>query len=67
MVNKIVCLFHPRFHQKNLIDTIQIFLNNGYPLSLIFSIINNRIKYHIHNYNFTHKISTKHKEKFFLC
>ncbi|KYM76652.1 hypothetical protein ALC53_12947, partial [Atta colombica] len=52
-------------HQKNLIDTIQIFLNNGYSLSFIFSTINNRIKYYIHSNNFTHKINTKHKDKFF--
>ena len=44
MMHKIVRLSHPCFHQKNLIDVIQIFLNNDYPLSLIFSIINNRIK-----------------------
>ncbi|KYN27545.1 hypothetical protein ALC57_03064 [Trachymyrmex cornetzi] len=61
IVDKIVRLSHPRCHQNNLIDTIKIFLNNCYPLYLIFSTINNRIKYHIHNNDFTHKV----KQKFF--
>ena len=37
MIDQIVRLSHPRFHQKNLIDTIQIFLNNQVILYFLFS------------------------------
>ncbi|KYN04663.1 hypothetical protein ALC62_04467 [Cyphomyrmex costatus] len=48
-IDKILLLSHPRFQQNNLIEAIQIFLNNSCPLSFIFSTIEQRIKYHIHN------------------
>ncbi|KAG5342011.1 SETMR methyltransferase, partial [Acromyrmex heyeri] len=46
-IDKIIILSHPRFQQKNLIDAIHIFLNNCYPLSFIFSTIEQRLKFHI--------------------
>ena len=39
-------LVSPRFQENNLINAINIFLNNGYPLQFIFSTIHNRIKFH---------------------
>jgi len=53
-VDKIFLLSHPRFQHNNLVETIYIFLNNGYPLPFIFSIIENRLKFHIHNKHTTH-------------
>ena len=47
IVDRIVRLSHSRFHKKNLTNAIYSFLNNGYPLSLIFSAIQERLKYHI--------------------
>ena len=41
----------PKFQQNDLIDAINIFLNNGYPLHFISLTIHNRIKFHINNIN----------------
>jgi len=46
MIDKIILLFHPRFHQKNLIDAVNTLLNNCYPLAFIFDNIRSRIKLH---------------------
>lgn len=50
-VDRIVLLSHSQFQQNNLIDTINIFLDNGYPLNFIFSTIQKRLNFHIHNNN----------------
>ncbi|KYQ55827.1 hypothetical protein ALC60_05264, partial [Trachymyrmex zeteki] len=60
-IDKIIILSHPRFHQKNLIDAVQIFLNNGYPLPCIFSIIETSVKFHIHKEHSTHNAYIKEK------
>jgi len=46
MVDKTILLSHPRFHQKNLTESINILLNNGYPLPFIFNTIRSRITVH---------------------
>jgi len=46
MVDKIILLSHPRFHQKNLIESVRVLLNNGYPLPFIFNTIRSRITLH---------------------
>jgi len=38
-------LSHPTSHYKNISLCINILLNNGYPLDLIFKFINKRISY----------------------
>jgi len=43
MTDKIIKLSHPSYHQKNLTETINLLLKNGYPLEFIFSNIHNRI------------------------
>jgi len=48
LVDKIVLLTNPIFHQKNLETSIKNLLNNGYPIEFIFNTINKRIK-HLHN------------------
>jgi len=60
---KIFLLSHPRFQHNNLVETIHIFLNNGYPLPFIFSTIENRLKFHIYNKHATH--NPQINEKFF--
>jgi len=45
-MDKTILLSHPRFHQKNLIDSINVLLNNGYPLPFIFNTIRSRIALH---------------------
>jgi len=62
-IDKIFLLSHPRFQHNNLVEAIHIFLNNGYSLPFIFSIIENRLKFHIHNKHTTH--NSQIKEKFF--
>ncbi|KYM96032.1 hypothetical protein ALC62_03912 [Cyphomyrmex costatus] len=47
IIDKIILLCHPKFHNRNLIDAINIFLLNGYPLDFIFTTIKNRLKFHI--------------------
>jgi len=52
LVDKVLSLSHPKFHKKNLKETINILLNNCYPLPFIFSIMNTRIK------QIKHKLTT---------
>ncbi|KYN22044.1 hypothetical protein ALC57_05566 [Trachymyrmex cornetzi] len=49
LVDRVLLLSHPQFHQKNFSKAIETLLNNGNPLTLIFTTINDRIKYHFHN------------------
>jgi len=44
LVDRAVSLSHPMFYEKNLKLVINLLLNNGYPLKLIFDIINRRLK-----------------------
>jgi len=44
-------LSHPKFHQRNINLIINLFLDNGYPLQLIFDKINERVKGLIHKKN----------------
>jgi len=53
-------LCHLHFQQNNLINAINIFLNNGYPLQFIFSSFKKRIKFFINDNRII-----KFKEKFF--
>jgi len=39
LMDKIINISHPRFHQKNFTDNINLLLKNGYPLDFIFSYI----------------------------
>jgi len=45
LLDRVLQLSHPRFHTKNLEESIRILVNNGYPLKFIFSTINNRLHY----------------------
>lgn len=49
LVDRAILLSHPRFQQKNLEICIDLLLNNGYPLGLIFNKINVRLKKLINN------------------
>jgi len=44
LVDRAMLLSHPMYHQKNLEHIIGVLIDNGYPLDLIFSKINIRIK-----------------------
>lgn len=44
LTDRAIKLSHPMYHQKNLRFIVMTLLNNGYPLELIFSKINNRLK-----------------------
>jgi len=44
LVDRAFLLSHPEFHQKNLELVIETLLNNDYLLSLIFKVMNDRIK-----------------------
>jgi len=46
MVDKTILFSHPCFHQKNLIESVKVLLNNGYPLPFIFNTIRSRITLH---------------------
>ena len=62
-IDKVIKLSYSRFHEKNLVDAINIFLNNSYLLPFIFSTIEERLKYHTQNNNIKHNVHVK--EKFF--
>jgi len=59
LTDKIINLSHPRFHEKNFTDIINLLLNNGYPLEFIFSNIHNRLK-KLFQYNEYNISSTAH-------
>ncbi|KYQ54521.1 hypothetical protein ALC60_06668 [Trachymyrmex zeteki] len=64
LVDRILILSHPQFHETNLRNCIRTLLNYCYPLSTIFSIINNRLKYHSHN-SWQKKVPLVAADKFF--
>ena len=43
LVDKVVSLSHPKFHQKNFDLIINILLTNGYPIEIIFGNIKKRL------------------------
>ncbi|KYN09785.1 hypothetical protein ALC57_18089, partial [Trachymyrmex cornetzi] len=43
LIDRIILLSHPKFHKKNFDSMINILLNNGYPLRLIFKSIKQRL------------------------
>jgi len=44
LVDRVFLLSHPDFHQKNLELVRETLLNNDYSLSLIFTVMNDKIK-----------------------
>ena len=64
LVDKILNLSHPSFHEHNFDHIIKILLNNDYPLDFIFKIINNRIR--AHNKNFLKDKNNQSAKKFFI-
>jgi len=56
LVDRAVSLSHPMFYSKNLELIINLLLNNGYLLKLIFDTINRRLKN-----NFVNKPHTSKK------
>ncbi|KYN22608.1 hypothetical protein ALC57_04991, partial [Trachymyrmex cornetzi] len=60
-IDKILLLSHPSFQQGNLVNAINTFLDNCYPLSFIFTNITQRINFYIHNKNKTGNILVKDK------
>jgi len=68
MVDKILLLSHPEFHEKNFSFLINMLLNNNYPLDLIFSSIKKRLstKFNQLNNQRDHDVSLKIKENYFV-
>jgi len=44
LIDRAFLLSHPTFHKKNLEFVVEVLLDNGYPLELIFEKMNSRIK-----------------------
>jgi len=49
LIDRVIQLSHPEFHQRNFDHIIRILLDNGYPLSLIFSSIRRRLHARFHS------------------
>jgi len=49
LIDRAFLLSHLRYHQKNIELVIELLLENGYPLNLIFEKISNKIKTLIYN------------------
>ena len=45
LVDRVFCLSHPKFHNKNPDFIIHILLDNCYPLNFILDVINQRLKF----------------------
>jgi len=43
LIDRVIRLSHPRFHENNFDHIIKVLLDNGYPLDLIFSSIRRRL------------------------
>ena len=63
MMDRILLLSHPQFHQKNFENIISILLDNGYLLVFIFSIIRQRLKFHCYPHPNT-KLLNKNRKYF---
>ena len=57
LIDRVLKLSHPSFHQKNFDKIINILLMNGYPLDIIFDNINNRLHTHFQKLNNTINIT----------
>ena len=44
LLDRILFLSHPKFHENNIIALIKTLQQNGYPAKFLFKTINNRIK-----------------------
>jgi len=44
LIDRVIQLSHPEFHQRNVDHIIRILLDNRYPLSLIFLFIRRRLR-----------------------
>jgi len=44
LIDRAMLLSHPDYHKKNIENCIELLINNGYPLQLIFEQINKRLK-----------------------
>lgn len=51
LVDRVILLSHPTFHEKNFSLVIQILTKNNYPLDFIFDVLRERIKFLIHTGN----------------
>jgi len=51
MIDRIIGLPDPKFHNNNIKYIIKILLKNNYPLKFKFNTIRTRIKYHLHKHN----------------
>jgi len=49
LIDRAFLLSHPSYHQKNVEMIVNLLLENGYPLNLIFEKINSRLKTLIYN------------------
>ncbi|KYN31609.1 hypothetical protein ALC56_14107 [Trachymyrmex septentrionalis] len=56
LVDRAFLLSDFRFHTQNLTFIINILLDNDYPLTFVFNIVNQRIKNLIKNRHITHKV-----------
>jgi len=43
LIDRVILLSHPRFHQQNLDFVIRVLVDNGYPLDVIFATIRRRL------------------------
>jgi len=62
LVDKILFLSHPKFHEKNLKKTIELLLENCFPFFFIFCIINKRIKHIAYSNNKFNKDDKEQKQ-----
>jgi len=64
LVNKIIFLSNPRFHEKNFKETINALLDNCYPLPFVFSTIRSRLKSLFYNKKPNSSISETKETRF---
>ena len=66
LVDRILALSHPKFHEKNFLYIINLLLDNNYPLDFIFNTIRNRIKFHINKKDKSEKLNNNENTKYFI-
>jgi len=49
LIDRVLLLSHPMFHNENLDFVVKVLLENGYPLHLIFSTIRRRLYYRLNH------------------
>lgn len=65
LIDRVIRLSHPIFHQRNIELVIKILIDNGYPLKFIFDLLRERLKtfFYMTNSKFNNDVQSDEQER----